>query len=200
MAATLQVLSGGRFILGIGAGWRAKEYLAYGYEFPRPPVRFAQLEEVIRICRLMWTEDDPSFEGTYFSIQGAAAPPKPDPIPPICIGASGERVGLPLAGRLADIWNGTSRGTDDDWRRRVDIVMSAASAAGRDPAEIQVSTTIERALPTDDAGSDEWRALLEHRYALGVRHFVLDFGKPQDTEPVLRFAEQVLAPMRAAHP
>ena len=59
MAATLQVLSGGRFVLGIGAGWREDEYRAYGYDFPRPAVRFAQLEETIRICRLMWTEPDP---------------------------------------------------------------------------------------------------------------------------------------------
>ncbi len=197
MAATLQVLSGGRFILGIGAGWRAKEYVAYGYEFPRPPVRFAQLEEVIQICRLMWTEDEPSFEGVYYRIEGAAAPPKPDPIPPICIGASGEKVGLPLAGRLADIWNGTSRGTDADWRRRYDIVMGAASAAGRDPADIQPSTTIERELPQSDADSAEYLELLQHRYELGVRHFVLDFGNPQNTEPVLRFVEQVLTPMRA---
>ena len=81
MAATLQVLSGGRFVLGIGAGWRDDEYAAYGYDFPSAKVRFEQLEEVIAICRLMWTEDEPSFEGRHFRIAGAAAPPKPDPIP-----------------------------------------------------------------------------------------------------------------------
>jgi alkanesulfonate monooxygenase SsuD/methylene tetrahydromethanopterin reductase-like flavin-dependent oxidoreductase (luciferase family) len=79
MAATLQVLSGGRFILGIGAGWREDEYAAYGYDFPSPKVRFAQLEEVITICRLMWTEAEPSFEGAHFRIDGASAPPLPDP-------------------------------------------------------------------------------------------------------------------------
>ena len=61
MAATLQVFSENRFMLGIGAGWRGDEYHAYGYEFPSPSVRYAQLEEVVAICRLMWTEDDPSF-------------------------------------------------------------------------------------------------------------------------------------------
>jgi len=199
MAATLQVLSGGRFILGIGAGWRAKEYLAYGYEFPSHKVRFAQLEEVVQICRLMWTEDEPSFEGAYFRIDGAAAPPKPDPVPPICIGASGEQIGLPLAGRLADIWNGTTRGTTDDWNRRVDIVMHAATAAGRDPADIQVSTTLEKALPETDAESAELAEFLRGHYDRGVRHFVMDFGHPRSTEPVLRFVEQVMAPLRTAH-
>ena len=197
MAATLQTLSGGRFILGIGAGWRAKEYLAYGYDFPKPSVRFAQLEELLTICRLMWTEDEPSFTGEHFSIDGASAPPLPDPIPPICVGASGEKVGLPLAGRQADIWNGTSRGTDEDWKRRMDIVMSAATDAGRDPSAIQPSTTLERALPTNDTESTELLEFLEAKYDLGVRHFVMDFGHPQETDPILRFVEQVMDPMRA---
>ena len=196
MAATLQTLCEGRFILGIGAGWRADEYLAYGYEFPKPSVRFAQLEEVIEICRLMWTEDDPSFTGTYYSIDGASAAPLPKVVPPVCIGASGPKVGLPLAGRLADIWNGTSRGTDEDWIRRHDIVMTSASNAGRNPGDIQPSTTLERSLPETDAESAELFELLQHKYDLGVRHFVMDFGHPQSTEPVLRFVEQVMDPMR----
>ena len=79
MAATLQTLTGGRFVLGIGAGWRADEYAAYGYDFPKPSVRFAQLEELIQICRLMWTEDHPSFEGVHYSITDASAPPLPEP-------------------------------------------------------------------------------------------------------------------------
>ena len=197
MAATLQTLSNGRFILGIGAGWREEEYLAYGYDFPKPSVRFAQLDELIQICQLMWTEEAPSFHGKHFSIDGAAAPPLPEPVPPICIGASGEKVGLPLAGRLADIWNGTSRGTEDDWKRRFDIVMTAAAAAGRDPADIQPSTTLERALPDTDAEAAEFLEFLQGKYELGVRHFVLDFGHPQSTEPLLRFVEQVMTPMRA---
>ncbi|MGI9611941.1 MAG: LLM class flavin-dependent oxidoreductase [Acidimicrobiales bacterium] len=200
MAATLQTLSNGRFILGIGAGWREEEYLAYGYDFPKPSIRFAQLDELVQICRLMWTSETPSFEGKHFSIDGAAAPPLPEPVPPICIGASGEKIGLPLAGRLADIWNGTSRGTEDDWKRRFDIVMSAAVAAGREPADIQPSTTLERALPETDTESAEFLEFLQGKYELGVRHFVLDFGHPQSTEPVLRFVEQVMTPMRADRP
>jgi alkanesulfonate monooxygenase SsuD/methylene tetrahydromethanopterin reductase-like flavin-dependent oxidoreductase (luciferase family) len=197
MAATLQTLSGGRFILGIGAGWREDEYLAYGYDFPKPSVRFAQLEEVIEICRLMWTEDEPSFEGTHYSITGASASPLPDLVPPICIGASGEKVGLPLAGRLADIWNGSRRGTEDDWRRKVDIVGTAATAAGRDINDIEVSATFEMALPETDAEAAEQLETLGHWAELGVRHYVLDFGHPSTPEHVHRFAEQVIAPLRA---
>lgn len=197
MAATLQVLSGGRFILGIGAGWRGEEYEAYGYEFPKPSVRFAQLEEVIEICRRMWTEDRPTFEGRYFSIHEASAPPRPETIPPICIGASGEKVGLPLVGRQADIWNSSMRGTDDDWRRKWGIVADSAVAAGRDPDTIVQSTTVERALPESDAEAAELLDLLGHCHELGVRYFVMDFGHPPDPEPIERFVEQVMAPLRA---
>ena len=195
MAATLQVFSKNRFILGIGAGWREGEYLAYGYEFPKPSVRFAQLEEVIQICRLMWTEDAPTFEGEYFRIDEAAAPPLPDVVPPICIGASGEKVGLPLAGRLADIWNGSSRDVDA-WVRKRDIVHASAEAAGRSPQDIELSVTLERPLPDSDADSEKLGDELNRWAELGVRHFVMDFGNPEIPDPALRFVEQIAAPLR----
>ncbi len=197
MAATLQTLSGGRFVLGIGAGWREDEYQSYGYAFPRPAQRFAELEEVISICRLMWTQDSPSFAGKYFTIKDAAAPPLPNPTPRICIGASGEQIGLPMVGRLADMWNGTMRGSDEDWHRRLGIVHDSASKAGRDPADIEVSTTVERPLPESDDDSEKLVDLLAHKASLGVHHFVMDFGNPRVTEPILRFVEQVIAPLRA---
>ncbi len=198
MAATLQVLSGNRFILGIGAGWREDEYLAYGYDFPKPSVRFAQLDELLQICKLMWTEDEPSFAGEHFSIDGASAPPLPEVVPPICIGASGEKVGLPLAGRHADIWNGFARGDDDDWRRKVDIVHTAATEAGRDPAEIKICQTVEKALPETDAEAQEVLELLSHKKDLGITYFVMDFGNPLTTEHVDRFAEQVMTPLKTS--
>ena len=199
MAATLQVLSGGRFVLGIGAGWRGDEYEAYGYDFPKPSVRFDQLEETVEICRRMWTEDSPSFEGRWFRIDGAAAPPRPDVPPRICIGAAGEKVGLPLVGRLADMWNGPMRrGDEAGWLRKRDIVRTAAQEAGRDPGEIEVTLTVERPLPDADAESESLLEDLARLQGLGVEHFVMDFGHPQSTEPVMRFVEQVIAPLRSA--
>lgn len=196
MAATLQVLSGGRFVLGIGAGWRDDEYRAYGYDFPSAKVRFEQLEEVITICRLMWTQPEPSFTGRHFRIEGASAPPLPDPVPKVLIGASGEQIGLPMVGRLADMWNCWWRG-DDDWTRRIGIVRAAAEKAGRDPGSIEVTNTVERSLPETDADSEQLVELLAHRAAHGVQHFVMDFGHPPSPEPIHRFVEQVMAPLRA---
>jgi alkanesulfonate monooxygenase SsuD/methylene tetrahydromethanopterin reductase-like flavin-dependent oxidoreductase (luciferase family) len=197
MAATLQVFSENRFMLGIGAGWRGDEYAAYGYDFPKPSVRFAQLEEVVQICRLMWTEDLPSFEGEYYSITEAAAPPLPEIVPPVCIGANGEQVGLPLAGRIADMWHGGGR-LEKDWLRKRDIVHEAAAAAGRDPSEIETGITIERPLPETDDESASFVESIGRWHEIGVHHFVMDFGNPHDVEPILRFSEQVIAPLRVA--
>lgn len=196
MAATLQVLSGNRFILGIGAGWRGPEYEAYGYDFPKPSTRFAELDETLQICKLMWTEDEPVFEGKHFSIDGASAPPLPEVVPPICIGASGEQIGLPLAGRHADIWNGFPKGDDDDWLRKVDIVHSSAAAAGRNPSDIEISQTIEKPLPESDADSAELLEFLGRKVELGVQHFVMDFGNPPTDEHIARFVEQVMTPLK----
>jgi alkanesulfonate monooxygenase SsuD/methylene tetrahydromethanopterin reductase-like flavin-dependent oxidoreductase (luciferase family) len=196
MASTLQVLSGGRVMLGIGAGWREDEYLAYGYDFPKASVRLRQLDEVVQICRLMWTEAHPTFHGRYFHIDDAAATPRPDVVPPILIGSSGEQIGLPLVGRQADVWNGPYFGNDDDWKRRRAIVDAAAVAAGRDPAAIESCVTIAGDLPDSDTASEQWLERLTHLTDLGISSFVMDFGHPIEPEPGLRFAEQVMAPMK----
>ena len=198
MAATLQMLSGNRFILGIGAGWRDDEYKAYGYEFPRPAVRFAELEELIQICRLMWTQDAPTFTGKHFHITEAAAPPKPEIVPPVCIGAYGEQIGLPMVGRLADMWNASTLGNVDRWLVKRDIVRASAEKSGRNPSDIQISLTVEKPLPNTEEESEMLRTQLQVMADHGVEHFVMDFGHPQSTEPVLRFVEQVMQPMKAA--
>lgn len=191
MAATLQVLSGNRFMLGIGAGWRGDEYEAYGYEFPKPSVRFAELEEVVQICRLMWTEDEPSFTGEHFTIEGASAPPLPEVLPPIVIGANGEKVGLPLVGRVADMWHGFPD-DDADWLRKRAIVDDAAVTAGRDPASISSGVTIETPLPQGDGESAELLDQIGRQHELGIGMFVMDFGHPLSPEPIHRFREQVI--------
>ena len=192
MAATLQVLSENRFMLGIGAGWREDEYRSYGYEFPRPAVRFAQLEDVIHICRQMWTEDSPTYSGKHLRIDKAAAPPKPSVVPPICIGAYGEQIGLPLVGRLADVWNSSLQGDESKWIKKRDIVRASAERAGCDPLSVEISLTIERPLPTTSAESEQYVADLTHLEELGVSHFVMDFGHPTSTEPVMRFVDEVI--------
>lgn len=197
MAATLQTLSGGRFVLGIGAGWRKEEFAAYGFDFPRAAVRIRQLEEAIQICRLMWSETAPTFEGRYFTIREAYAPPLPIPPPPILIGGSGEQLMLPMIGRRADLWNTFMPPEVDTWVRKRDIVLESAVAAGRQASDITITVTREAPLPQNAAESEQWLETLQHWASLGVRQFVLDFGHVTSTEPVLRFVEEVMKPMRA---
>jgi alkanesulfonate monooxygenase SsuD/methylene tetrahydromethanopterin reductase-like flavin-dependent oxidoreductase (luciferase family) len=91
MMATAQALSGGRAILGIGAGWNEEEYRAYGWPFPPTRVRIAQLAEAIELIRRMWTEAPATYEGEHYRIAGARCEPLPRPIPPVMIGGHGEQ-------------------------------------------------------------------------------------------------------------
>ena len=86
---------------------------------------------------------------------------------------------------------------DDDYARKRDIVAQAATDAGRDPSDIECCVTVGGDLPESDADSEAWRERLEHMVGRGVSYFVMDFGHPLDPEPAVRFAEQVIAPMRA---
>ncbi len=104
MAAAFQLLSGGKLVFGIGAGWKEDEYLAYDYEFLRPGLRLDQLEEQLQIIKALWSGDHVTFEGTHYRVRDAIAIPAPDPVPPIMIGGNGDRT-ISVAARYADWWN-----------------------------------------------------------------------------------------------
>jgi alkanesulfonate monooxygenase SsuD/methylene tetrahydromethanopterin reductase-like flavin-dependent oxidoreductase (luciferase family) len=138
MAATLQVLSEGRLILGIGAGWKEDEYHAYNFPFPPAPVRLAELEDTLEIMRRLWTQPGPvTFEGAHYRVQDAYLEPKPQPAPPILIGGSGKRL-LSIAARYADWWNMTEI-TPERYADRVRALHAACEQIGRDPASIRLT-------------------------------------------------------------
>ena len=101
MAATLQDLTGGRYILGLGAGWLEEEYAAYGYDYPSGGTRVAQLAEAIQVVRAMWAESPATFHGEHYRIERAVCLPKPEPPPPIMIGTNGPKA-LRVVARHAD--------------------------------------------------------------------------------------------------
>jgi alkanesulfonate monooxygenase SsuD/methylene tetrahydromethanopterin reductase-like flavin-dependent oxidoreductase (luciferase family) len=106
MATTVDILSGGRLRVGLGAGWHEEEHRRYGFDFPEIETRIEMLEEGVRILKAMFTEEEPTFRGDHFSIDGAFNNPKPvsDPHPPIVIGGAGPQM-LRLIARHADEWN-----------------------------------------------------------------------------------------------
>ena len=135
MGATLQLLSGGRFILGLGAGWHEGEYQTYGYDFPSNRVRVEQLDETLQIIRALWTEEKVSFTGKYYRVQEAHCRPKPDPLPPIMIGAFKPKM-LRLTARYADWWNVSSTGPVG-YRSMAAEFNRACQEIGRDPASVR---------------------------------------------------------------
>ena len=137
MGATLQFLSGGRFILGIGAGWQEEEYRAYGYAFPSAAVRVAQLAEALQIIKAMWTEPKVTFAGAHYQVENAYCEPKPDPRPVIMVGAFKPKM-LQLTAQYADWWNVSSTGIAP-YRRMIATLARACAAVGRDPATVRRS-------------------------------------------------------------
>lgn len=107
MAATFDVLSGGRLDFGIGAGWNIKEHDAYGIQIPKPKTRIEMLEEAVRLIKSLWTNNEVSFQGKYYNLKKAVCAPKPiqKPHPPITIGGGGEKYLLRVVAKLADRCN-----------------------------------------------------------------------------------------------
>ena len=133
---TLDVLSGGRAILGLGAAWNEDEHRGYGFDFPRVGRRMDRLEEALRIARSMFAEERPTFEGRYFRIDRALNVPRPlqPGGPRILVGGGGEQRTLRLVARYADISNWF--GGIEEMRRKGEILERYCLEEGRDPATI----------------------------------------------------------------
>jgi F420-dependent oxidoreductase-like protein len=133
---TLDVISRGRAILGIGAAWFDVEHEGYGVDFPAVGERMDRLEEAVQICRAMFTEEKATFDGRYYRVKDAINNPRPirpDGIP-IMIGGSGEKRTLRAVARYADICN--IFGTPDEVRHKLDVLEQHCATEGRDPATI----------------------------------------------------------------
>jgi len=137
MAATLQYLSQGRFVLGIGAGWHEEEYRAYNYAFPTPRARTEQLEETLQIVKALWTEKQVTFEGQHHTVNAAYCEPKPDPLPPIIVGGHGRRM-LRLVARYADGWN-IAWSKPVTYQEKLKAFEQACQKEGRDPTQVRRS-------------------------------------------------------------
>lgn len=139
MAATLDVITGGRAILSIGAGWHQGEFDGYGYRFGTIRSRWERLDEAARIIKLLWTEDAPSYKGKHYSIDGAFCNPKPvqEPRLPLMIAGGGEKLTLRTVAKYADMSNFAEWvGTPEDFGHKVDVLNRHCERVGRDPDEI----------------------------------------------------------------
>lgn len=212
MAATLQYLSRGRLILGIGAGWKEDEYHAYGYPYPSPGARIAELKEAVEIIRALWRDSPASYAGKHYRIDNAYCEPRPDPEPPILIGGGGERKTLRVVAEHADWWNGTFS-TLDTYRGKVEILRRHCAEVGRDPAAIKLTyyghvaihrdpAQVERQDPVRPqlyriAGTpDDVAAELNSFIDFGVEHFMLKFAGYPSLDGYHLFMEKVAPRLR----
>ena len=147
MAATLDCLTNGRFVLGLGAGWQANEHTAYGIDLPPPVARLDRLEEACQVIRLLLTEEVSNFSGDWYQLIEARCDPKPVSRLPLLIGGGGERRTLRIAARFADEWH--TWATPEEFRRKNAVLDQHCADVGRDPATLLRSTGGEVRLSTN---------------------------------------------------
>ena len=213
IVTTLDVLSAGRAILGIGAAWYDVEHEGLGFDFPPAGERLDRLEEALQICRAMFTEEAPSFDGRYYRIHEARNVPSPVQPggPPILVGGGGEKRTLQLVARYADMTN--IFGDAATVAHKVDVLHGHCEAVGRDPAEVTVSrlstlvltasaeetastrdflrqVTGEEPTTSDIGTPDELVARVEELAAAGVQYFV--FNMPTGSPDTVRQVGELL--------
>jgi alkanesulfonate monooxygenase SsuD/methylene tetrahydromethanopterin reductase-like flavin-dependent oxidoreductase (luciferase family) len=149
MATALDHASGGRAVLGLGAGWHATEHATFGYDYPSLRQRLDRLEEAATICRQMLDGEAAHLEGVWFAARGARNEPAPlQARLPLLIGGSGERRTLPIVARCADIWNG--EGDPDTFARKSAVLDEICRAEGRDPSSIERTVGLPPPLIRED--------------------------------------------------
>jgi F420-dependent oxidoreductase-like protein len=143
MVATLDIISGGRLELGIGAGWNQEESGAYGIELGTPRERSDRFEEACEVLVGLLSQPTTTFKGSYYELTDARCEPKgvQRPHPPICIGGSGEKRTLRTAARFAHHWNFVG-GTVEQFTRARDVLYQHCADLGRDPASILLSSHV----------------------------------------------------------
>jgi probable F420-dependent oxidoreductase len=156
IASTLDHISNGRVVLGVGSGWQRSEYEAHGYPYPSNVERLDQLSDAIKLIKAMWTQEEPTYRGRYFSIEKAYNHPRPvqKPHPPIMVGGAGKKL-LQIAGAEAQIVNlippiingkdfvqdpdAAVRFDKADLKRRINMLHGFVADAGRAPGSVKIS-------------------------------------------------------------
>ncbi|MCL6439420.1 MAG: LLM class F420-dependent oxidoreductase [Rubrobacteraceae bacterium] len=181
MASTADVMSGGRLLFGLGAGWYEHEWRAYGYGFPEVPERMRAFREACEIIHRLWTEDDVVFDGEFYHIDRPINEPKSaqKPHPPFWIGGGGERVTLRLVARWGDACN-VGGGDPEAIRHKLDVLRGHCEREGRDFEEITRSTSVNVHLLEE--GEDPERATGRARMGRSYEEYAKEFvvGTPDE--------------------
>jgi alkanesulfonate monooxygenase SsuD/methylene tetrahydromethanopterin reductase-like flavin-dependent oxidoreductase (luciferase family) len=223
VVATLDQVSGGRIVPGIGAGWFKREFTDFGFPFPEARDRVRGLAEAAEIMNRAWTEPGLTFTGRYFQTEDLTITPAPPRKPTLLVGGGGEQVTMKVAARWADIWN-NSASQQTKLPHKVEVLRRHCDAVGRDPAAIRISQQtmvliterpedvepmLDRAEklfgghmgdvrgPLALAGTpDMVEAGIRRHIDLGCTHFIIEFFGRDTRPPARLFAETVLPRFR----
>jgi probable F420-dependent oxidoreductase len=221
--ATIDHVSNGRTVVGLGSGWFATEFESYGLPFPPVKDRLKALDETAAALKRLWTEPSVTFEGEHVRLRDAISEPKPVRRPPILIGGGGEKVLMGIVARHADIWNNLAV-HQGQLREKRDVLQRWCERERRDFGEITVSQQCLVVIAATDTAAREalgkaikiygghmgggleehgiWGTpaqvieRIERHRALGCTHFVIELFGRDTREPARLFAEQVLPAFR----
>lgn len=194
--ATLDVLSGGRAFLGIGAAWYEREHRGLGVPFPPLAERFARLEETLRICRQMWSGDVGGFAGEHHRLAETLCRPLPLRRVPVLVGGMGEQKTLRLVARYGDACNLFDAGPDV-LRHKLEVLDRHCADLGRDPAEVR-RTIITQQDPLADV--DAFLARMQEYAGLGIDAVWVGSAGADLLGRVERLGQQVLPRLRELGP
>lgn len=182
--ANIDNLSDGRLKLGMGAGWKADEARAYGYDWPDAPDRLRAMEETIELTKRLWTQDAVTYEGDHYQLRDAVCKPHPaqDPHPPIAVGGGGEEFTLRIAAKHADEWN--YWGSPEVVERKLDVLEDHCETYDTDFDSIDVSWFARCIVRETEA---EVEALLDEAPR---------FRDPDDDDPLSSFNNLIGTPDR----
>jgi F420-dependent oxidoreductase-like protein len=189
MAATIDVISGGRLDLGIGAGWNEYEHTSMGIPLYAPGERIRRLGEACEIIKRLFTQHLTDFDGRYYQLKEARCEPKPiqKPYPPFVIGGSGEQLTLRVVAQYASVWN-FAGGTVETFKQKTATLHRHCQEVGRDPAEIKLS--IQQQVNYEDLSATV--AAVQSYVDAGATHLILNLRHPYPDDIVARLAAEVV--------
>ncbi|GAA4684986.1 LLM class F420-dependent oxidoreductase [Pseudonocardia yuanmonensis] len=191
---TLDVLSGGRAWLGVGAGWYAEEARGLGLPFPSTAERFDRLEETLQICRQMWSDEDKPYSGRHYTLERTLNAPQPLRRPPILVAGGGERRTLRLVAQYADACNLFA---SPELERKLDVLREHCAAVGRNYDDIEKTVVLPMDPGPRGEHVDAVLGELERLAGLGIAHAHSRVPGAAGIAPLELFGERII-PIAAA--
>jgi F420-dependent oxidoreductase-like protein len=198
-ATTLDVLSGGRAYLGIGAAWFEREALGLGVPFPPLKERFERLEETLQIAKQMWSGKVAPYEGKQYHLAETLTSPQPlsKPHPPILIGGSGERKTLRLVAQYADGCNLFARAGFDTLQHKLDVLRQHCEQVGRSYDEIEKTALDTAHLAPGQMSADQIIAACQKMAELGFQQIIFNMPNVSEIKPLENFGKDIIPEVSA---